>query len=150
MSFESFQVFKEFEQEYIELLKPLFEKFTCPVGTKIIAQGMPADYLYLLESGRVEISFKPYDAESITITHVEAGGIFGWTALIGGPQYTSSGVAVESVEAVRVRGSDLRKLCEGHPEAGKIILDRLAGAVSTRWTNSHEQVKSILESGLNV
>jgi len=105
--------------------------------------------LYLLESGSIEISFKPYDAESITITHVKPGGLFGWTALIGGPKYTSSGVAVEKVDAMRVLGSDLRKLCEQYPEAGKVILDRLAGAVSTRWTNSHEQVRSILESGLS-
>lgn len=149
MGFESFQVFKNIEQEYIELLEPLFEKFTCPVGTTIIAQGAAADYLYLLESGQVEISFKPYDAESITITHLRAGGIFGWTALIGGPKYTSSGMAMESVQALRVRGSDLRKLCKDHPEAGKVILDSLAGAVSTRWIDSREQVKSILESGLN-
>ena len=149
MRFESFEVFKDIERDYIELLRPLFEEFTCPASVTIIAQGAAADYLYLLESGRVEISFKPYDAESITITHVGAGGIFGWTALIGGPKYTSSGVAVEGVEALRVRGSDLRALCEEYPEAGKVILDRLAGAVSARWTNSHEQVKSILESGLN-
>lgn len=149
MSFESFRVFKDIEREYIELLRPLFEKFTCPAGVMIIAQGAAADYLYLLESGQVEISFKPYDAESITITHLRAGGIFGWTALIGGPKYTSSGVAMGDVNAMRVRGSDLRKLCKEHPEAGKVILDRLAGAVSTRWTDSREQVKSILESGLN-
>lgn len=148
MSLDSFPVFRGIEGEYIALLQPLFERFTCPSGTTVIAQGAAAEYLYLIESGKVEISFKPYDAESITVTHVEASGLFGWSALIGGSSYTSSGVAMEELVLLRIRGNDLRKLCAEHPEAGQVILDRLAGSVSQRWKNAHAQVKAILESGL--
>jgi hypothetical protein len=52
------------------------------------------------------------------------------------------------VKAFRVRGSELREFCLTHPEAGKVILERLADGVSSRWEDAHKQVKSILLQGL--
>jgi len=134
----------------MELLKPLFEQFSCPVGTTVIKQGEPADYLYLVLGGKVEVSFKPYDGNSITVSHVKVGGLFGWSAVVGSEKYTSSIVASENLEAVRIRGSELRKLCVEHPESGKAILEHLANTVSTRWKDAHEQVKSMLSSAMKV
>jgi len=141
-------LFQDIAVEYIDLLRPLFERVSFSQGTVVIAQGAVADYIYLIERGKVEISYKPYDGVSITVTHVDVGGLFGWSALVGSQKYTSSAMAIEDLLAVRMRGRDLRKLCAEHPDAGKVILDRLASAVSTRWMDAHEQIKSILESGM--
>ena len=142
-------LFREIKKEYLELLYPLFVRVTCTKGTAVIRQGDPADFLYLIENGVVEILFKPYDGEAMTITHVGTDGLFGWSALVGSLKYTSSAIAIEDVDALRMRGAELRALCIENPEAGKEILDRLANAVSTRWKDAHEQVRSILESGVN-
>lgn len=141
-------LFRGIDSKHLGLLRPLFERVAFRAGTTVIEQGAVADFIYLIENGVVAITYKPYDGEPITITHVEVGGLFGWSALVGSHNYTSSGVAVESLEVIRMRGSDLRTLCAEHPEAGKAILDRLASAVSSRWKDAHEQVKSILESGI--
>ena len=131
----------------MELLQPIFEPFSCSAGTKILQQGNSAEYLYLILKGKVEISYKPYDGHAITVTHVEKGGLFGWSAVVGSDKYTSSAVAIEALKAVRVRGSDLRKFCVEYPEAGREILERLASSVAFRWKDAHAQVKSILEQG---
>lgn len=149
MSFASFPVFKDINPEYITLLQPLFEQVSYPAKSAVIEQGSAAEYLYLIESGKVEIFYKPYDDEIITITHVEENGLFGWSALIGSTKYSSSGVVIEALNAFRIKGSDLRKLCQENPQAGTVILDRLASAVSSRWQNAHEQVRSILQNGIN-
>jgi len=96
----------------------------------------------------VEMSFKPYDGNPITVSHVEKGGLFGWSAVVGSEEYTSSAIAIEDVEAFRVSGSELRKFCLEHPEAGKDILERLADGVSSRWKNAHKQIKSLLVQGV--
>src|SRR5215204_453703 len=133
---------------YEDLLKPLFEPYSCVAGSSVIEQGAPADYLYLVLEGKAEVSFKPYDGIPITVSHVGKNGLFGWSALVGSQTYTSSVRAIERLETLRIRGSKLRKLCVDHPDAGKDILERLATAVSSRWKNAHEQVKSILASGM--
>lgn len=142
------QTFRDMNTEYVNLLRPLFEPYSCPSGAMVIQQGNPADYLYLIINGKVDVSFKPYDGVSITVSHVGKDGLFGWSAVVGSGIYTSSVTAIEDLETLRIHGNELRKLCMEHPEAGRDILERLATVVSSRWKNSHEQVKSILLYGM--
>ena len=141
-------MFKSMDERYMELLKPLFEQFTCSSGITVLQQGAPADYLYVVINGMVEIIYKPYDGASMTINHIEKDGLFGWSAVVGSEKYSSSAIAIENLEALRIRGSELRRLCMDHPEAGLDILERLAGSVSLRVKDAYEQVRSILEQGL--
>jgi CRP-like cAMP-binding protein len=141
-------IFKNLDENYMDLLKPLFEPYACSAGVTVLQQGKPADYLYIVISGAVEMTYKPYDGVPITISHVEKDGLFGWSAVVGSEKYTSSAIAIENLETLRIRGSELRKLCADHPEAGKEILERLASSVSARVQNAQEQVKSILEQGM--
>lgn len=145
---ENIAIFKDLDKNYINLLKPLFEPYSCNAGAIVLQQGTPADYLYLVISGAVEMTYKPYDGVLITISHVEKDGLFGWSAVVGSEKYTSSAIAIENLETMRVRGSELRKLCMEHPEAGREILERLASSVSSRVQDAQDQVKSILEQGL--
>ena len=141
-------IFHELDESEMNLLKPLFEPFSCRAGTVILEQGAPAEYFYFVISGTVEMLFKPYDGNPITVTHVEKDGLFGWSSVIGSETYTSSAIAIEDLEAFRVHGSDLRKLCVAHPEAGKDILERLADGVVSRWKDAHKQIKSLLAQGI--
>lgn len=145
---DRFLVFKKMDKKYMDLLKALFEPFSCNAGVTVLQQGAPAEYLYLVVSGAVEMTYKPYDGELMTISHVEKDGLFGWSAVVGSEKYTSSAIAIENLETMRIRGSELRKLCLEHPDAGREILDRLASSVSGRWKDAQNQVKSILEQGL--
>ncbi|HXF84223.1 MAG TPA: cyclic nucleotide-binding domain-containing protein [Anaerolineales bacterium] len=140
--------FDGLKEEYFKLLEPLFEPFSCRAGETVIQQGAQATYLYIILSGKAEVSYKPYDAPPITVSHVEEGGLFGWSAVVGSEKYTSSVRAIADLEAVRLYGNDLRKLCAEHPEAGRAILERLAASVSSRWHDAYEQVKSILGNGM--
>lgn len=141
-------IFKELNQKQIELLRPLFEPFSCQAGTVILEQGAPAECFYLLVSGTVALSFKPYDGTSFTLSNVEKGGLFGWSAVVGSENYSSSAIAVADVEAFQVRGDALREFCLKHPETGIDILERLADGVSLRWKNAHEQIKSLIIEGI--
>jgi CRP-like cAMP-binding protein len=142
-------IFKELDENQMNLLKSLFEPFSCQAGTVILEQGTPAEFLYLVISGTVDVSYKPYDGTPITVSHIEKGGLFGWSAVVGSEEYTSSAMAIEDVEAFRVHGSDLRKFCVEHPEAGKDILERLADGVASRWKDAHKQIKSLLVQGIS-
>jgi CRP-like cAMP-binding protein len=133
----------------MDLLQPLLEPFSCRAGTVVLRQGTPADHIYLIVKGKVEVSYKPYDGTSITVSILEKDGLFGWSAVVGSSKYTSSATAIEDLEAFRIKGNNLRKFCMEHPEAGKDILERLASAVSYRWVDAHEQIKSMLMHGMS-
>ncbi len=145
---ERVSTFRDMNPEYINLLEPFFERYSCPSGETVIQQGQPAEYLYLIIDGKAQVSYKPYDGSPITVAHVEKDGLFGWSAVVGSRTYTSSVTAIEDLDTYRIHGNELRKLCVDHPDAGKEILERIASVVSSRWKNSHEQVKSILVNGM--
>lgn len=146
--FRPLPVFADLRAEQLESLKPLIEAVHYDAGDFVIQQNLPAEHLYIVVEGRVQISYKPYDGAPITVSHVEPGGLFGWSAVIGSARYTSTAIAIESLEAARIRGDMLRKLIAENPETGRDILTCLANAVSTRWKDAHTQVKSILENGM--
>jgi CRP/FNR family cyclic AMP-dependent transcriptional regulator len=139
-------LFQDLDPTQTALLRPLFEQFTCPADTVIFEQDTPATYLYLLITGEVAIRYKPYDGPPITLTHLREGDVFGWSAVIGSPHYTSSIISESEVEAIRIRGNHLLKIFSDAPETGKVVMDRLARAVSPRWGNAHAQVQSLLNS----
>ena len=146
----SVAIFEELSEDQMRLLEPLIASFSCHTGFIIFQQGMPAEFLYLIISGKVEASFKPCDGNPITVSHVEKGGLFGWSAVGGSKNYTFSAVAFEEVEARRIRGSELRKFCMEHPDAGKEILERLANGVSSRWKDARKSVKSFLIQSMQI
>jgi CRP-like cAMP-binding protein len=99
-------------------------------------------------SGRVAIRFKPEDGETITVTEIEKGGVFGWSAALGRRRYTSCAVCLADTETLNIRGDDLRKLCETHPETGVIVLERLAEVIAERLRNTHSHVVELLHQGM--
>ncbi|MBL8101768.1 MAG: cyclic nucleotide-binding domain-containing protein [Anaerolineales bacterium] len=139
-------LFQGFDAFQISILKNLFEDFFCPAGTVIFEQGDPAKYLYLLISGEIAIRYKPYDGPPLTLTRLHDGEVFGWSAVIGTPKYTSSIVSETDVAAIRIEGAHLWALVRDHPEIGTTVIDRLARIVSPRWENAHAQIQSLLNS----
>jgi len=139
-------LFQDLDPAQADLLKPLCEQFFCPADTVIFEQGAPATHLYLLIKGEVEIRYKPYDGPPITLTHLREGDVFGWSAVVGSPYYTSSIISETQIESIRIQGNQLLKLFRDAPETGKIVMDRLARVVSPRWENAYAQVQSLLNA----
>jgi CRP-like cAMP-binding protein/Fe-S cluster biogenesis protein NfuA len=143
-----FPLFRDLGAADLKIIAPFFSVRTYPSGAIIFEQGERATVLYLLSMGKVAIRYKPYDGESITLNQVKAGGVFGWSAVLGNGFYSASVVCVEPCEVLFITGPDLRTLLERHPQTGRMVLDRLARAVSSRWVNAHAQVKTMLNNGI--
>ncbi len=139
-------LFRDLEPAQIDMLKPLFEPFTVQTESVIFEQGDPATHLYLILKGTVLIRYKPYDGPSIILTRLREGDVFGWSAVIGSPKYTSSIISETPIEAIRMSGGDLWKLVKEQPKTGKMIVDRLAKIVSPRWEKAHEQIQTLLNA----
>ena len=132
----------------LQLLEPYFAPQTWVAGTRIFEQDDYAEFLYLVVNGEVTIRYKPHDGPVMTVTHVQPGGIFGWSAAMNNPAYTSGAICTLDSEVLRIRGTDLRMLCDKYPDLGKIILDRLAGVIAERKHSQQGQVTTILANGM--
>jgi len=146
---EQFALIEGFSKDQIDLLSPLIEDIGYQVDQVVFNQGDKADYLYFVVEGNVSIQFKPEDGPVLTVSDVEKGGVFGWSSALGSAQYTSSAVCMGPGRFIRMRGAELKKLCQEHPETGILILNRLASVIAQRLRGTHEQVVKLLHQGLN-
>lgn len=143
-----FPLFKDFSSADLKIIAPLFHARSFPQDAVVIEQGEKASCLYLLTSGEVDIRYKPYDGETIKLTHLKAGGVFGWSAVLGNPTYSSSVICTTASQVLEVRESDLRELKASHPQTNALVMDRLTRAVGPRWSSAQTQVKSMLNKGI--
>ena len=137
-------LFEGLSAEQNSMLMRAFEAFDCPPGTVFFEQGDPAEYLYLILRGKAIISYKPYDGPRITITHLQEGDVFGWSAVVSGKKYSSSVASETYLESIRIHRNILMSLISKHPDTAEVIIDRLALNVSPRWKNAHDQIQPLL------
>jgi CRP/FNR family cyclic AMP-dependent transcriptional regulator len=145
---DELSIFKGFAPQECDQLRPLFVMQEEAIGSIIFEQGSPAGYLYLLVEGEVHVRFKPDDAPAITVAKVRPDGVVGWSAALGSPLYTSSAICMTDCKMLRVRGEDLRLLCEKKPEIGAQVLERLAAVIAQRLRSTHHHVVALLRQGL--
>lgn len=141
---ENLAFFQGLREEELALLAPCFRTQRFRAGALIFEQGEAAEFFYLLVRGAVIIRYTPDDGPAMTVTRVRPGGVFGWSAAMGNPTYTSAAVCEQDSEVLQIRGDALRALCEGQPRAGKIILERLKAVVAERQ-KSRQQISNLLD-----
>ena len=146
--FDTLPLFQGLGQEQRSLLRDIFIPCDHYANTMLFEQGDPAEFLYIVVKGEIVVNFKPDDGPAITVARVRRNGVVGWSAALGSRAYTSGALCTEYTQLLRVRGYDLRKLCEQHPDTGVLILDRLAAVIAERLRNTHAQVVALLELGL--
>ncbi len=144
-----YPLFEELSPADLEIIAPLFTLRTYPAGTAMISQGEPANCLFLLTQGRLELRYKPYDGAVIKLTSLSSGSVFGWSAVLGNPVYSSSAISLEECEVLVICGTDLHDLRQAHPRIGNLIIERLALSVSARRSEGQDQVTSMIHKGMN-
>lgn len=143
-------IFDGLTADQISMIDSLLETVNFEIDALIFQQDHSADYLYILLNGEVEIGYKPYDAPRLTVTTIQPGGIFGWSAAMGRLVYTSSAQAKTACQVYRLNSGQMRDLCNASPETGQLLLYRLAGVIAQRVSNTHSQVLAIISQGMNL
>ena len=142
-------LFRGLDPHKRDLITRLGTRQAFEAGDIIFSQGQPATHLYLLLHGKVTIRFKPDDGDPITVTELESGGVFGWSAALGRGRYTSGAICQKQSEALVISGAALRRLCQVDPETGVLILERLAEVIAERLQATHAQVLAMLHQGMH-
>jgi CRP/FNR family cyclic AMP-dependent transcriptional regulator len=141
-------LFEGLSPDQVALLKPLFVTCDFFADTIIFKQGEPAENLYIVLTGEVVVSYKPEDGPALIVTRVQPGGVVGWSAALRSRNYTSAAYTAMYSRLLRVRGVDLRLVCEQDPILGQLLLDRLASLITERLHSTHSQVLALLQLGL--
>ena len=82
------------------------ETVVMPAGTEIIRQNSPADYLYFVKNGEVEITKRTRHGQNAKITTLKSGQSFGEMALLTCSHRNNSVTALSEVTLLRLSRND--------------------------------------------
>lgn len=109
------------EQEIAALAERVdHEKFEA--GKVVFEQGQPGEALYVVVSGRVEISIKKHDGEKVVVETATPGEFFGEISLLDAGPRTATATAAEESELLVVDRGDLDHLFRVKPAAAMDLL----------------------------
>ncbi|MDJ0631006.1 MAG: cyclic nucleotide-binding domain-containing protein [Rhodobacter sp.] len=111
-------VFKDFDEETLDLLAGCGRNEHFAKGSLIYKEGDEADKVYIIRRGDVAIEIAAPGRPAIVVETLNQGDVAGWSWLV--PPYRSSADAraVTEVSAVSLDANCVRGKCDDHPALG--------------------------------
>jgi len=120
-------------------------------GEVIFSVGSPAEHLYVIKSGTVELRFKvsSYAAlQEITIDRKIEGDAFGWSATTTPHSFSLSSVAGVDSELIRICRSDLMRLCAENDHFGHVFMKSMADIIGRRLNLIRRMLTDVVQDRL--
>ena len=103
-------------EDTLEELLELLEKHTIPRGEVIFRKGDPGDAMYVIESGRVQISIHDEARREVVLKHYGPGQIFGEMSLLDGLPRSATAMAVEPMSVMILPRGVFMNYLKEHPD----------------------------------
>lgn len=118
-----------------------------PADHILFHEGERADKFYILLRGAVEvrIAMGGKTLASFGLTTLGPNDALGWSALIEPYQYQMGACCLEDSEFIVFDGLKLSELIGHHPAFGYMLMNRLLGIVSSRLTEMHIRMASLID-----
>jgi len=141
-----FPLFRDVSPAVLEKIAPISEELGFTQGQCVFREGEKADQLHFLIKGsialRVNIMSKP---DSVTVSFVSKSyDCFGWSGLVAPHYYTASAYCDEPSQVLAISGSKLMEILSSNPDAGFVVMHRIAELVSDRLRNSRQALLKTL------
>ncbi len=109
-------------------------------GTFVFRQGAPADTLYLLVEGDVDLEVAGGGAEPLVLESLHGGDALGWSWLFPTQPWLFDAHARSATRAVTIDGDRLRAAVHADAVFGRDLACRVAALVSDRLRHARLQL----------
>ena len=113
----------------VELAQGVEETFLA--GETIVRDGDPADRFYIIESGQVEETPFPHEADDVHVLTIQAGDYFGEVGLLATRTRTATVRSVSEVRVISLDGAEFQALVEVSESTATQL-----GRLVDHWTRS--------------
>jgi len=128
-------IFGELHDAEVEHLITVARPHQCHTGEFLFLLGDHADRLYVVLSGKMELTFPlSFDGvvRDVPVESKTPGNALGWSALVKPHRLTLSARAAESCELAAFLRQDLLRVFEAEPRIGCVVMRHLAEVVGRR------------------
>jgi len=131
-------LFEGLTEEQLKAVADISEDTTCQQGEMLFWEGDPAELLYILVEGEIDVfvqlSSRP---ERVTVSVInQPYQTIGWSGLVTPNVYTASALCEVECRLVAIDGPALIEVLKGDPAMGFIVMGRIAEMMNSRMRNT--------------
>jgi CRP/FNR family transcriptional regulator, cyclic AMP receptor protein len=142
MNLSSCYLFAGLSQSQLEYLSGIATSISVKKSSWLFHRGAPADCLYTVEKGAVELLIEVQPGIEIPINMIRPlNGCVGASALVEPYRYSLSARCVEDGTLSVIRRADLTPLIEQHPHLGRILMTNLSRHLLERLNETRQEVQ---------
>ena len=135
--------FSQLNSEWLDKLAAMADEQIVGAGQPIFAESDPAEYLYLIVRGEVNLACELGSGEFRVVDTLVDGELVGWASLVEPYRCRTFSTAVKETHLVRFKAAQLRALCEADYSFGRQLLTQVARLLSGRLKSARVQLAAI-------
>ena len=155
-----FKFFSDISPETLDSIASKCELRESKAGDTLFRFEEPAEHLYGLIEGEVELSLVFTDRvlkteveyeeavharivdqeKQIVVDAVQPGQVFGWASIIGSGQRTVTAQCTEKSRIFAIAAAELKAMFDADHSLGYFLMKRLAGIISKRLNNRTDKL----------
>jgi len=139
-------LFSYIDSEGLEKLSKIVEKLSLKKGEQLFKEKDDTRGVFLLHSGKVEISRVTADGWRQTLTVVTPGDFFGELSILERRHHVASAVAVEDAELFLIPKEEFERLMNQDTKLACYILKKIAMEMSKKLRRTTDKFLSALIS----
>jgi CRP-like cAMP-binding protein len=109
----------------------------------VFSEGDPADNLYVLQSGALDLFMA--GTSQATCVAIKAGEAVGWSSLVDRKIYSATVQCAEDSRLFKIDKNNLDRILRQHPSTGLNFYKKLAGLVGERVIKCYQEIAKIQE-----
>lgn len=134
-SLRAIPLFLRVSDEDLENIASLLIERRFPKHAVVVEEGLPGDYMYVIQRGRVEVTKASDDGREKIIDFMDAGAFFGEMALLDESPRSASVRTLEPATFLALSRRDFRKLLAQSPDLALSLIQELTRRL--RETDDH-------------
>jgi len=138
-----YPIFAGIGEESTKKIAMIAEEKSVPAGTRMFSEGDPANSLFIIVSGEVNIDYLLGSGETRTVDTLVAGDLLVWSSLIEPYRTTAIGTTTKDCELIRVDAAKLRELCEDDAVVGYRLTTQVAKLLANRLEGARVQLAAV-------
>jgi CRP-like cAMP-binding protein len=141
MSIEGTYLFQGVGKDTLKRISEMANEEGHAAGTFLFHAGDPAEYLYILEAGRVRL--RVGEQGYVAYVFSAPGEVIGWSSMVEQEQYSSSAECIVSVKVTKIDKNALLPLLEKDAPSGSTFFRHLASIIGRRLINCYRATVSV-------
>jgi CRP/FNR family transcriptional regulator, cyclic AMP receptor protein len=124
--------FAQLSPASLQKLAAIADEHVAPAGETIFTEPDPADYLYLIVHGAVDLAYEWGNGEWHVVDTLGDGELMGWCAFVEPYRWAARGTAAKETRLIRISARTLRQFCEQDHALGCQLLHQIAQMLADR------------------